>query len=307
MSAGIDVALSLIRLFAWTPRVPPIVFSSTHRSLLSLAVIASFFSGCANWKEDPSSARSGLPAIRENAHSVILDVEFVPIRVAPDDIDTDASLWQWIDETAIDPVSRRRWIDNGLRIGKLLNEGRYQARLGHLSPNLDVVDQFLGGASVASEISHGGKRTPIRLGRRYELPLRQPVAGNQVTLLRRGEETIGRTLVDPQYLFAVTVTPGKSAGLVDVRLRPEIHHGATKQKWVSSDSALRIDTRRETWSLEELDIEFTGSEGDVFVVSGRLPSDALGKQMLSGEAADQTPLQVVVIIRIDQIPDPAGI
>lgn len=271
--------------------------------LLSSVMLTSMLvGGCANWKDDPGVSR-GLPTIRENPKSVILNVQFSPIRIEADDADDEASLWQWVDETSIDIGTRQKWMVNGLRIGRLINEERFRSRLRHMAPTQDVVDKFLHGASVASEVSHGGKRIPLRLGRRYELPLRQPIAGSHVALLRLGENTIGRSLVDPQYLLALTATPGKSAGLVNVALRPEIHHGETKQEWISSDSALRIDTRRETWSIAQLDVEFTGTKGDTFVIAGGHPSTGLARQMLAGESADHSPLEVVVLIRVEQIPD----
>jgi hypothetical protein len=145
----------------------------------------------------------------------------------------------------------------------------------------------------------------MRLGRRYELQLHSPTEGEHVTMLRLDEETIGRTLSDPQHLFAMVATAGESAGEINVRLRPEIQHGQMRQKWVSSDAALRIDTRRETWSIQQLDVNLSGREGDTFVVAAADPAAGLAEQMLRGHSADNLPQQVMVMIRIDQIPRPA--
>ncbi len=279
---------------------------SLHRQttafIATVVVVTTSVVGCANWKEERRRPETRLPGIQENARAVILQVEFLPIAVDASDIDSDASLWQWVDETAIDSASRQRLLVNGIRIGRVANEERFRSRLGSLATSQDVLDKFLSEASVASDVSHRGKRIPMRLGRRYELPVKQPSDGSHVTLLRLSDETIGRTLQDPQYLFAVTATAGQVSGQVHLLLRPEIQHGEMRQKWVSSDSALRIDTRRETWSIDELDVEFVGSEGDTFVIAGANPLSGLAKQMFSGTKVDQSQQQVVVLIQVDHVP-----
>ena len=210
-----------------------------------------------------------------------------------------------IDETAIDASARGRLIANGLRVGRVINIERFRRRVTDLKPDQDVVDQFLSNASIASEVSHNDQRIPMRFGRRYELPLHQPVEGEQVTMVRIDEQTIGRTLNDPQYLFAVTATAGKRASEISLQLRPEVQHGEMKHKWVSSDTALRIDARRETWSIDHLDLNLNAVEGDTFVVAATNPPIGLAAQMLVGTTPDQAPQQILVLIRVDQVPTPA--
>ncbi|MCG8652802.1 MAG: hypothetical protein MI861_23385, partial [Pirellulales bacterium] len=245
-----------------------------------------------------------LPDVRESSRAVVLKVDFVPIAIDSLGTNHDVSLWQWVDETVVDVGSRRRWIDNGLRLGRVINEERFLTKLGEISMQQDVVGEFLAQADVASEVSHRGRRIPMRLGRRYEMPLRQPIDGSHVTMLWLNERRIGQALQDPQFLFAVTAKPGDKPDQVVLNLRPEIQHGEMKQKWVSSDSALRIDTRRETWTIEELELELTGSTGDTFVIAGTSPLRGLAKQMLSGASADNVQQQIVVLITLDHIPGP---
>ena len=270
----------------------------------AVVLLATLVVGCARWKNDSSQSTLKLPEVHENTRSVILQIEFLPIKADVEDQGQDASIWQWVDETVVDAAERSRLIANGLRIGRIINIDRFRSRIDDRAPTQDVVDQFLSGASVASEVAHNAKRVPMRLGRRWELQLRQPIQGDHVTMLRLDEDTIGRTLSDPQYLFAMVATAGESTGEVNVRFRPEIQHGAMRQKWVSSDAALRIDTRRETWSIEQLDFNLSGMEGDTFVVAAAQPAAGLASQMLGGSSADNLPQQVMVVIRIDQIPSP---
>jgi len=233
---------------------------------------------------------------------MILDVAFHPIE--PDLVDEDriASLWQWVDEMVIEPAQRDRLAANGLRVGKVIRADQFESRLSEMSGPQDIVDRFLGEADVASEVSHGGNRIPMRVGKRYELPLRQPRSGSHVALVRIKDTTIGKTLQDPQYLLAITPTKSSTDGQVRIRCRPEVQHGSTQQKWVSSDSALRIDSSRESWSLDSLEIDFDAAEGDVFIISGDHPIFGFGKQMMTGKSVDNIEQQVVVLLKIAKVP-----
>lgn len=262
--------------------------------------------GCASWKGRPSSTEpTHEPTntrIAENKKRVVLEVEFVNLAMDEMDVDQSAAIWQWVDETAVDAAIRQRLLANGLRVGFVASEERFRERLASATTNPDVVESFLSQASVASDVSHGEKRIPMRMGRRYELPLRQPHRGSHVALLRVGGETIGRTLDNPQYLLALTATKADTQEQVRLKIRPEIQFGDTRQKWVSSESALRIDARRETWSIPELDVDVLASERDTIILAPATPVAGLAKQMLIGAGADQQSQQLVVLIRVAQVP-----
>ena len=277
-------------------------------ALKTLATLLAFAAcGCASWTErgvDPDG-QAKLPEINENKRSLALTVEFVPIeedKVTADDIQ---SLWQWTDETAFDLELRRRLSANGLRVGRIVKEERFRSRLKQMRTQENVLDNFLTQADVASEVSHGGRRIPMRIGRRYELPVRQPIEGTHVSMIKLGEKLIGKTLLDPQFLFAVTPTTGDSSRQVRIQFRPEIQHGSMRQRWVSSDTALRIDTRRETWSLPELDIELEGVKNDIFVIGSTMPRIGLAKQMLTGKSSENTQQQVLMLVTLSHVPTPA--
>ncbi len=261
--------------------------------------------GCTTWSKragsDGSPARALTP-VRESSKAVVLEVEFVPIAIDGVTADDMASLWQWVDEATFDSASRFAMSENGIRGGRLIHEERFRARLEKLKQSTGVVDQFLGQADVGSDVSHGVDRIPMRLGRRHELPLRQPTEGSHVTLVRIENETVGRTLENPQFLFAVTPTATRTSHEIQLRLRPEIQHGSMRQRWVSSDTALRIDTRRDAWSLKELDLNVIAAEGQTLVLAAETPLRGLGKQMFSGQSANQQPQQLVVLINVEQLP-----
>lgn len=261
--------------------------------------------GCASWKEPTSSEplfEQNVQHTFENKKRVVLEVEFVNIAVDESDRDQTASIWQWVDESAIEAAIRRRLVDNGLRAGFIANEERFRARLADATSQQDVVEAFLSKASVASDVSHGELKIPMRLGRRYELPLHQPIEGSHVALVRIDDETIGRTLNNAQYFFAITASRGNAPKQVRLRFRPEVQFGDTHQKWVSSDTAIRIDTRRDTWSISDLDLTTIASEGETLVIAPTSPLTGLAKHMLSGAGPDQSPMQVVLLVRVAQVP-----
>jgi hypothetical protein len=243
-----------------------------------------------------------LPKTYEHKKRVILEVEFVNLAIHEDDIDQSASLWQWVDETAIDAAVRGRLLDNGVRVGLVANEERFRSRLADTATEQDVIEKFLSEASIASDVSHGELQIPMRLGRRYELPLRQPIEGSHVALVRINGETIGKTLHNAQYSFAITATQSNKQNEVRLRFRPEIQFGDTRQKWVSSDTAIRIDTRRDTWSIPELDLTMTASEGDTLVIAAATPITGMAKHMLTGTGSDRDTQQLVVLVHVAQVP-----
>ena len=284
------------------------------------ALIASLAGGCASWTDRPTekknklNERLALAKLSESNRAIVLDIDFVTVRLpatngtqtGTDSAQTDAeSLWQWVDETAIASDTRTRLLENGIRAGKIIRNDRFRRTLDQWRVNGGAVDAFLTKASVASELTEGGKRIPMRCGRRYELPVKDQVSGQCVSLIRLGGETIGRTLSDPQYLFAITPQMGQTPQQVDLRLRPEIQHGAMKQTFVSSDSAIRIDARRESWSLPELEIQIAGVQDETLVIGTTSPSIGLGQQMLTGHSADRSEEQMVILIKLAHIPTPA--
>ncbi|TWT54384.1 hypothetical protein Pla22_20310 [Rubripirellula amarantea] len=244
-----------------------------------------------------------------------MEAEFIKTDLESLTSDQMKVLWSWVDETSLNPGQRQGFIANGLRAGIVVDEARFRQQLKTLAPASDVVDDFLSSASVASRVNEGVERIPMRIGRRYELPVGKPNEGEHVTLVRIDSQTIGRTVQDPQYLFAlepVELTPQRQLHL---RLRPEVQYGEMKQAWVGSDSAMRIDRRREVWTLSELDLDVIAQENDLLVITadrmqsedgGRASiqeSSALATKMMTGSSAQQTNEQLFVLIRVIKIPD----
>ncbi|MCA9136354.1 MAG: hypothetical protein KDB00_06340 [Planctomycetales bacterium] len=286
----------------------PIVGSS-----VAVLVVAVVLGGCSSWAKWDQRGDSGradriahLP-LRKVARSIELETRFIQIRFDPSDPDQLQSMWQWVDETVLPSETRVVLQNNGLRIGKATHEERLLGKLESLGSNASdgVVEQFLSSASISSHQSEGTKTIPMRLGKRYELPVRLPIHGDHVIMVHDDPQPIGRTLRDPQFLFAVTPQAGQSSAEIRLRIRPEIQYGDMQQDWVQGDAALRIDVRRQSWSLDSMELELPGGEGDLFVVAETSQRKGLGKAMLGGKNVDQMEQQTVLLLRIANVPTPA--
>lgn len=269
--------------------------------------------GCADWEKrgvdflssthEPVAEPTNQYA--SNRKRVVLGVEFVNLSAASaasSNESSNASLWQYVDETLIDPSLRQTMIHNGIRVGFVSDEEAFRHQLGDDEIERDLVETFLAEASVATDLAHGSEKLPMRLGRRYELPLRQPLEGSHVAMLREDDQLIGKTLKNAQYVLALTGTRAATPERIQLQLHPEIQHGDTVQKWVSSDTALRIDSRREAWQLSPLNLELVVKEGDLIVIAPTQPLHGLAKHMLSGTGSDNQHEQLVLLIRVEQIP-----
>ncbi|MEO1530252.1 MAG: hypothetical protein AAFX06_33085 [Planctomycetota bacterium] len=236
-----------------------------------------------------------------------MESQFVQLRFDPSDPDQLQSIWQWVDETVIPAETRTLLARNGLRVGRVAQHDRLEARVEQFKAQnpTDVIDEFLASASVASHQSEGTDRIPLRIGKRKELPVRSPIEGEHVVLFHDGEHLIGETLRDPQFLFAMTAERGRAARTMRLRLRPEVQHGEMKQSFIAGGAAMRIDVRRPAWSFERLEFDLPGGEGDLFVITETASRRGLGRQMLGGKNVDQLEQQTLVLLRIAHVPQTA--
>jgi hypothetical protein len=284
-------------------------FSSLLTALLLMTAV-----GCTTWGRTASQLNAEAnDQVAEstsqrsfNRKRVTLDVEFInapsPDLTTSRESSFESTVWQWVDETRIDPSLRTHMIRNGIRVGLINNEEEFRKAVGTQEEDRDLVETFLAEASIASDLAHGSQSMPMRLGRRYELPLRQPLEGSHVAMLREGNELIGKTMQNAQYVLALTSSRGKTPEQIELRIQPEIQHGDTVQKWVSSDTALRIDSRRESWQLACLNLNLNVHEGDLIVIAPTQPLCGLAKHMLSGIGSDNQDEQLIILIRVTQIP-----
>lgn len=278
-------------------------------SVVGLLIISvSLIGGCTPWKNTPKrsvndSLRSN--TLQDSSTRVRLEIEFINSSSAFIDDLIFQQLWQHVDETVVDSEKRDAFLKNGLRVGKIHNLDRFLETLETSVTETNVVDDFLTQASVASEVSHGRQSVPLRLGKRSEFPLRQPLEGSHVTLIRDSGQTIGKTLQNPQHFLGLTATEANHPKQIRLAIEPMIQHGIAKQKWISSESAIRIDTRRETWNLAMLNLTMELQEGDSIVLAPDRPSRGIAPKMLSGKGEDQSDRQLIVLVHVQHVPLPS--
>jgi hypothetical protein len=310
----------------------------TFRAMVNFRTSRAIFACCLTWavasalgctnlrstfdEELPATAaKAGLPSPKPDPGTTTLDVAFISIvrkpateptssQELPPAADTevpprtsDEELWRWIDETAIAPETRAALRLNGIRVGKVHTMSEFTRSLNAIRREpLDEAAKLLDAAAVGSDLSHKSRRIPCRMGRRYELPVRNPAPGEVPTLVSLDGQTIGRTLSSPQPMFAVTLQPADASGIL-IRMQPEIQYGGMRQTWVGSDSALRIDNRRESWLLETLAFEMNLAKGSTIVAGSTVPASGLGSQMFTGMTADGEVDHVLMVINVTSIPE----
>lgn len=290
--------------------------------------------GCATWTDrsqgdlgDRASIRTGkskpsrswgkLRSLRSGSTAGVLSVEFVVAErssasagsdpaagtEAGEAVDDESDLWRWVDETVLAAPARRELRANGIRAGRLVREDRFREALARQRDQSDIIDDFLREAEVSSRLAQGSRSLPLRFGSRAEVPLHQPLAGDRVTLVKTGSQLIGKTLGNPQLNLVLTARPGDGSRELLLDVRPEIRHGEARQAFISSDSAIRIDTRREVWRLETLDFSSRMSVGDVLVLSTTATPRGVGAQMLTDAGSSGEDARLYLLLRLDSVPE----
>lgn len=269
-------------------------------------------SGCASWHSQPprwSEAATGLPTAQTPLGNAVLDLSFISLRPPQVDsdqaADSDAGLWQSIDEMLVPAETRRRLRRNGLRVGKVISPNDFATQLEPYRSLSTETSEVLEATNTKSDLSHESRRITCRVGKRYELPVRQTAAGDRVVLVNRDGQTSGQTLPAAQPLFALRAR-ALDARTVTLQLTPEIQHGPLKQTWVGNDMALRMEPRRDAWVLSELAVELPLQRGEMLVIGAAEPDFGLGSQFFSGLASEGEPDRTILLIRVHQLPPVLG-
>jgi len=282
--------------------------------------------GCASWHTDADRSRlpRGLPPPKRHPGGVVLETAFVSIHPStfqieslaadsdnaaeeasansPSDQSPVIDIWNVIDETAVVPEVRQALRRNGLRIGKAQMVGGFAEHLQQVRRTPSPTSEVLEVADVESDLSHQARQITCRIGKRYELPVRQVATEDQVILMSLGNQAVGQTLSQAQPLFALRAVSA-DARSVRLSLKPEIQHGAMRQTWVGNDAALRIENRRDSIVIDDLETEVSLDKGSVLVAGCIEPAFGLGSQFFTGKTAEGDRDQVLLIIRVVELPE----
>ena len=138
-----------------------------------------------------------------------------------------------------------------------------------------------------------------------EFSILQPLAGEHAVIVHQDPQPIGRTLLDPQFILAITALASDEMGEAKLKIRPEVQLGSMRPDVIRGQAGSRIDMRRDAWSLAELEFEIEGAEGDWFMISGTVPQKGIGKQMFSGKSVQQQDQLTVMLLRFANVPKPS--
>jgi len=220
--------------------------------------------GCHNFAVPVS--KSPLKPVRMSSDSVALDVFFV--RFAASDAEAATTLWADVDEMHLPAELRQRLAQNGFRVG--LVGGQVPISLSRL---LELKDKPAPGCRSLETQLVELDREPRVVRRHMELRagVRTEVIASDVCeempVLRCCQAGVeGETFHSAQAVFALTVTNERD-GRVRVRLIPEIHHGESKLRYVSTQGVIRIQSGRAKRAFDDLAMEALLAPGHILVVS----------------------------------------
>lgn len=274
---------------------------------------SNFWSDLANPSQsnDPDTQakrqHSSTSLAHQSRDALSLSVEF---RHVPTSLLTETT-WSLIDETAVPAGVRQAWLHNGMRIGVVTAQQSIFSTSGSIDANgrssnepADPINAFMAGAEVMGKKADGREMIPLRPAHRHELPLSPTLEGETVVLLNRADGLIGQQFDSPQMVLALKAHRGPRSGQASLNIRPEIHHGAVKQQFISSDTAVRIHAGRERWDLPELNFTWTARPGTTLVIAPAIESGAgqptfgLGNQMLRDDQHLEDDQHLVALIQL---------
>ncbi|WP_231603049.1 hypothetical protein [Neorhodopirellula pilleata] len=281
----------------------------------------SLFPACSVWQaavweqpvpDGPSKVQHTSTTLSHRSRDAIsLSVEFRHVSAET----LDQRTWNQIDETAFPSEVRKAWLDNGLRIGlltiagqELLQKQIAGSHQGKQGGNSDVaedpINALLAVAEVLGKQADGREIVPLRPAHRHELPMSPPIEGEQTVLLKRSTGLIGQRFQSPQLVLALTARLGPREGQATLDIRPEIHHGAVRQQFVSSETAVRMHAGREHWELPEMNLSWTTQAGATLLIAPAIddvvgePTFGLGRQMLRDDQHMEDDQHLIALIQL---------
>ncbi|MBI1248477.1 hypothetical protein GC197_11645 [bacterium] len=248
--------------------------------------------GCrALWQPEELGPPSELPNQKLADDTVTLEIA----RVALSTLDEEKlpSIWSDIDEQAIPLEKRRELLANGFRVGIIdyhmpgpIRDIMHKSE-GARGLNGEEMVRIDGDDKVA--INHrrfrGGKRSEYIM-----VPLR-----NEVSILESvGGIIRGETFYQAECKFILKAFP-QNDGRVQLVVSPEIHHGQPRQRYEAGEGMLRIETRKESKVLEQIEFSAMLQPGQTLIISGTSESKGLGQAYFERENGGSQRKQILLI------------
>ncbi len=230
-------------------------------------------------------------------------LEIVSVRIPPGEGEIAGQVWDEVDEQGLPPELRRRLAKNGFRAG--LIGGQVPAVLAKLLQLSDRPAPAGEPAQVAAADVQASPRVArrhlqTRAGQRNEI-VASGIHERLPVLLSESGRLGGQTYEQAQGIFALVADP-QPGGQVRLELTPELHHGQSRQQWVGSQAAWRLEAGRPKRVFDDLRISALLSPGWMLLVGPRTDSaGSLGHSFfLEGTDRDARPEQKLILVRLCQ-------
>ncbi|MCI0492127.1 MAG: hypothetical protein L0Z07_04230 [Planctomycetes bacterium] len=252
---------------------------------------------------DRLAGRSPLQPARSSSDSVTMEIIWVRFPLADQQLNEE--VWQEIDETQIEPATKRALADNGFRAGVIGG-----------APPAAIARALRMGEAESADAPKPGSPQPLDL-------LVEPTVRGRIQQLRRNQRTEiqasevcpsmpllvsdqgelrGRTYHDVQAIYALKVDPQPDR-MVVLELTPELHYGPAQIRWTSGEEGvLRTAPLRDREVFERLRMTVKLAPGEMLVLLS-LPDAAsrLGHYFHTVEAAEGRQ-QKLILVRPSQLP-----
>jgi len=211
-----------------------------------------------------SAAGSGC---RPEPRTIPLDLTVLGFDVAAggDPAGIEHELWAIADEQAVEPHTRRRLADNGLRAG--LVPAPLPPRLEQEISSLIVTPD--GSPDTGSGLPAVRRTLRLLPGRESRLVARTDLE-RVVVFENRDEGLCGRTFQAASTAIDLRAWPAAD-GRVRLRAVPAIRHGPQRRDWVGDDGAFRLETGQASCLFEALAVDLQVPEGMLLLMGCSSP------------------------------------
>ena len=248
-------------------------------------------SGCALWQTPEDLPPSELPKRTVSEDTVMLEMA----RISRGSLEEQAfeGVWQEVDEQSIPLDKRRELSANGFRVGIIdfhvpaVIRDIIKGKEGTKGLNGEEMVQVDGEERAA--INHRyfprGKRSEYIM-----VPL-QP----EVSLLERVDGVVrGETYEDAECKFIMKAFP-QNDGRVKITITPEIHYGQARQRIEPGEGMFRLETRKESRVLSQVEFAATLEPGQTLLISGTNEPMGIGQVYFQRESGGALRRQVLLI------------